>query len=179
MSGVRKAEDSNKVLELIREVTSDMDIGEDSVRIGLVPKQCSGLPEMQLKGTMSKNDVIEHLDHMTTPTESHTASVLKYMRKTSFSVNNGARESGTCKRVAVLVLDENVVDLQKAIKEARKAESKENVELYVIGVGRQIPPGALRSLATKPETQHIIQVSSFQDLPSVKEKLMTAVCKNK
>ena len=54
-------------------------------------------------------------------------------------------------------------------KAADHLKKQENVEIYVIGIGKKVRHESLKRLASNPE--NVFQVKNFKDLKTLKEKI--------
>ncbi len=112
---------------------------------------------------------------MITSLRPSTTSVLKYMRRVAFHKANGGRKDA--KRIAVLIVDKNDnPDIIRALREAAKARIMKNIELFVIGVGKDVNPEDLRQLASPPPGQHVFHVLDYDELQSIAIRIKQAIC---
>ena len=167
-------ENTEKALNFFRELTRGLDVSDDKVHVGLVPKDCRDIPEVDLKTFSDREDVLDTIDRLTNQAQADTTDVLRYMRKTSFSNKYGARSRA--KKVALVIVDEAPDNMAAARKEAERLQLKRGVELFVIGVGKHVKPAKLRRLATDPVDQHMFHVANYDDLYSIVPVVQQAVC---
>ena len=93
--------------------------------------------------------------------------------RSSFRESNGARPDA--KRIAVLIVDEGD-DLGRAKYESLKLRSRSNVEVFVIGVGKELDEGKLRGIASESASQHVFIVSSYDELPMLIYRVKQNMC---
>ncbi|KAK2157691.1 hypothetical protein LSH36_186g01070 [Paralvinella palmiformis] len=167
-------ENTEKALEFFRELTRGFDVSHDKVHVGLVPKDCRDIPEIDLKTFTSRDEALDTIDRLTRQAQADTTDVLRYMRKASFSQRYGARSRA--KKLALVIVDETPDNMAAARKEAERLQVKKGVELFVIGVGKHVKPGKLRRLATDPDDQHMFHVANYDDLYSIVPIVQQAVC---
>ena len=71
---------TEKALAFFREVSSSFDIDSDKVRVGIVPKDCNELPELNMEELNDKEAVMGQIDSIIENIPA-TAAQIKYMRK--------------------------------------------------------------------------------------------------
>lgn len=173
-TGADRAE-AQKVLQMMSGVTEQTDVGEDAVRVGLVPKDCFTVPGFQLKHTQSKEQLLAKIDGRYAAASRGTQQILKYLRKNSFTEDNGARPEAA--NIAILILDDSSDSLEESIMEATKSRDEEGIHLIVVRVGDKVSAEEAELIASRPD--HIISVNSYDDLPSLATQLkemMDEIC---
>ena len=171
-SGTRN--DTASEMAFYREVLSGVAFKDDQIRVAVTPKRCKGMGRVDGKSGWDLRGLIEKLDGLIED-DSGLADTLHYMRTTSFSESEGARDGA--KRLAVLIMNENDSgDMQTALREAFKARIMANIELFVVGVGKNLNPFDLRYMATQPPEQHTFHVINYDELPSLVVRLRNAMC---
>ena len=174
-TGVRNPRDLNEVTRMTKKITSSMETDSEHVRIGVVPNDCSSSPEMQLKDSFNKENVIRNLNKMAAA-ERGAASTINFMRTSSFSVTSGARENPNVRRIGILVVGDNVKNMGDTLKEARKAMHLNKVELFVVGVGDHVHSTGLKLMSSRPFSNHIFRAADYTQLPSIADKLLEQLC---
>ena len=170
---------TNHGLAFVRAIASGMNIGEDKVHVGLLPKDCYSVPGFQLKEGHNEQtlDRLLDADHFST---ADTMTQLKRMRDSSFSLENGGRDGAA--RIGVIVIDKNSIDLSEAQLEAQYAKDMEGIELFVVGVGDSVSDSELNAIASEPTEKHVFRVDEYCDLLSVADHLtkrIDQVCASK
>ena len=102
--------------------------------------------------------------------------VLKHMRKDAFNYKHGGRKG--VKKMAVLIIDEDLKNPRRALQEAKRARLR-GVEIYVIQIARQKPPKAVMMMSDDPRDDHFFSIPSFDDLPVLKDRFLTSLCDGK
>lgn len=174
-SPVAAAKSTRRSMAFFKKVARGLDIAEDKVRVGLVPKECDSVDAVELRDTDQKqNAVLEKLDTFIAK-QASTASVLKYMREASFNPTNGARQKA--KRIGVIIVDEAEGSLEEAKRQAQRAKRDGDIELFIIGVGKKLNKKDLYALATRPIRQHVFLVKSYKKLGGlVAKRVQKAIC---
>ena len=162
--------ETNEGLDFVKRVAAALELGEDKVHIGLVPKECHPVPGFDLNEATDKEDILERLDGGYAAAQ--TSEVIKYMRRRSFHDDNGAREDA--QKFGVVVLSGATSDRKTLAREALKAKSN-NIELFVISVG-DVPQSDVRAVVGRSdEESHVFQVPSFAELADVAEELVVTI----
>lgn len=164
-------DNADKTLAFFKEIVAGLDIKDDNIRIGLVPKNCDTLPDINVDGSESRDDLLAKLDRVIAE-QGSIDSVIRYMRKNSFSTDSGSREHS--KKIGVVIVEEGD-NLYKSKIEALKAREA-GIEIFVIGVGSDIKFYRLKSIASHPASEHVFRVKSYDELPPILRKVENAIC---
>ena len=159
-----------EILSMIGDCTDELDMGDNAVRIGMVPKECISIPGIKLSGDIDGSSIMG--DFEKEYAAAHTSKVLKYMRKKSFTEEFGAREEA--QKFGILIVDAASTDFKQTAIEATKAR-KSGIEMFVIAVGDNIPNHELTSIASGPLDDHIFRVNSYDELPQTVKKLVKLI----
>lgn len=161
--------DTLKTMQFFRNISSRMDIGPQKIHIGLVPKDCEDIPEVRLGRNIRK--ALHQIERRSLPS---TASVLRYIKESAFTEERGGRPN--VKRIGVLVLDGPLDRMKLAAKEAIRLREEENVELFVVGVGKEVLPNDLKAIASSPADSHVYHVENYDELPSIVSQVTAGIC---
>ncbi|XP_046343343.1 integrin alpha-D-like [Haliotis rufescens] len=101
------------------------------------------------------------------------SSLLKDMRRSSFNKKKGGRYDA--KKVAVLIVDGNLEQPLKALREARHARVR-GVEVYVAQVGNGMPQKEMKMMCDAPSQQHFFQVENYDELKGLQNQLLDILC---
>ena len=97
---------------------------------------------------------------------------LKRVRMTVLSERYGDRP--TVKNIVVIVTDgETYPNLRKTINEGRRNHNAEN-HIFVVSVGYD--GRELRRVATPPYSSNLVEVATYDDLESVRERIAESIC---
>ena len=165
-----KADDTKQALRFIRDLVQEFDIADDSVRLGMVPKQCASVAGFSLTSAANKEDILDMFTLDNNHTRYDTASVLNYMHTQSFQ-NTASPKRAKAKRIGVIIIDSDSKNATVTALEALSAKDEADIELFVVTVGKQVSDHEARLIASEPEDQHIFSASSYADLVSVAELL--------
>lgn len=159
----------NDILSMMAKLTDELHMGDDAVKIGMVPKECISLPGISLTSQLDTDSVIEIFGKEYSAAA--TGKNIKYMRKKGFSEDNGGRNNA--QKMAIVILDSKSSNYKQSVIEAAKAKHNK-VEMFVISIGDNVSMEELKQIASHPLERHVIKVGSYatlgQIIPSIVEK---------
>ncbi|CAH1791714.1 unnamed protein product [Owenia fusiformis] len=165
-------ENRNSALDFINKVIKDMEVGNDNIQVGMVPKDCSSLSGFTPSDFNTKDQIKNGLDsNKASPAKS--GSALEYMRKTSFTEEGGCRME--VKKIGVVIIDGTTEDLDKIATEAKRLREND-IEMFAIGVGKDIDESILRLIASEPSMRHIYTAGDYADLQFMRSDFLDVVC---
>lgn len=159
-----------KSLDFIKDVAGSVDISNHSVQIGMLqPDECIPVAEsFTLDGDR---------DHLVSALDSHEKDklpkLIRELRKHEFNRRKGGRKDA--KKIAVILVDGELAEPLKALKEAKRAQLKD-IEVYVIVVGLNPPQPEVREMCAYPPQDHFFQVPDYDRLKSIEESLIQMLC---
>lgn len=173
-------DETQKSMTFFREISRLLPIGEDKIRVGVVPEDCRELSEFRIEQSGDTDDILDQLDrYIKEETKISFARQLKYMRKVSFQSNHGSRDTTSdvdVKKRAVVLISEND-DLDRARKEAYRLKSYADVELFAVGIGTDPDfQKSVRSIVSRPARSHAIFISDYNELPTVLDNVQRFIC---
>ncbi|XP_060073197.1 collagen alpha-4(VI) chain-like [Ylistrum balloti] len=162
---------SNHVQNLIADTIlnfGNMDTGV--LRAGLLTRYCDNddiylnhYPHLDEMVPVLKNPEFRGLDRM-----------VWQMQNQSFETANGGRE--TARRIAVVVVDNNVEKLDHLALEMRRAKSKKDIQFVVITIGENPKFESLKRSVLRPVDDHFFNVASHSDLSLIKDTFVSSLC---
>lgn len=161
-----------KILEMMSKAADELKMGENGVKIGMVPKECVSLPGLDLTGELDTTLLSEQINEGYAA--AHTPKILKYMRQQSFTEDHGSRPDA--QKMAIIILDKASPNYKYAAAEAAKAR-KMGVEIFIVAVGDDITDGELRLVASSPLEDHVIRVNDYSELPGISSDLVDLINK--
>ncbi|OWF53570.1 Cartilage matrix protein [Mizuhopecten yessoensis] len=164
-----------KMENFLKQSISKLDVGPDKVHVGLM--QYSSYPNVEFPLNMYTDRIdalkaVENIHYMSGGT--NTADAIKYMREHMFSLNSGAR--GNVPRIAIVVTDGGSINGASTTYQADQARQTNNIGLIAVGVGNNINKNELDSIADNPASQHVITVSSYDQLDQIVDQLLAKTC---
>ncbi|CAH1791713.1 unnamed protein product [Owenia fusiformis] len=174
--GGKDAEDDekrNRGIDFIKTLVDDMKIGEDAIKVGLVPKECQGIEGFDLN-TFNDKKAIEEMVQESKSESSSTSTTLRFMREVSFKPNGGARKHA--KKVGVIIIDGETdeKEIRKSIFEAKKMKDEHDAEIFAIGVGPNIDRKMLKLITEDDE--NVFMAGSYAEAEERKQEFLDQLC---
>ncbi|CAH1791715.1 unnamed protein product [Owenia fusiformis] len=160
-------------LAFIKSIVQEMNIGPQYVQVGIVPQDCMGMEGFGMNRFYDQNSLFNAIDSNNV-IESNPTRTITYMRHRVFNHHGGARQN--VKRIGVLIVDNMTNDVERLRQEARNAKTLDKMELFVIGVGRNINTNYLSAIASSSSGRHIYRVSDYSALDMIRENFLNNLC---
>uniref|UniRef100_UPI00398E99DF collagen alpha-6(VI) chain-like n=1 Tax=Pristiophorus japonicus TaxID=55135 RepID=UPI00398E99DF len=162
-----------KVQEFLYTLVNGFDVGEDTVRIGLI--QYSGTPrtEFFLNTYSDKTEILQYLQQL--PYKgggTRTGLGLKFMLNKHFVESAGSRASTGVAQVAIIVTDGQSQD---SVGAPAKALRDRGITVYAIGI-RDAVRKELEEIASEPVGQYVYNVADFAALRGISQAVIELVC---
>ncbi|ESO97406.1 hypothetical protein LOTGIDRAFT_231577 [Lottia gigantea] len=162
---------TKKSLEFVKSVSKAVDIDKDNIQVGLMSAECEpGNEGFSLGAHRNQHELMNAL---TEKRGTDITKLLKTMRRNSFRSSQGARKDA--KKVAVVVVDGNLEQPLKALREARFARIR-GVEVYVVAVGNDKVQKEMEMMCDAPTQQHFLRVENYDQLKTLKTELIDMLC---
>lgn len=169
------------VLDFMKGIVRDLNIGPDRVQVGVVIFGNTAEPQFQLNTYRNKADIINRIDRIPYLDQStNTPEAIRYTRTTMFSQQNGDRPFAP--NSAIIITDgvpRVPTDLREAlrltIQEADLAR-QQNINVFAIGVGPEITQSNLNQIANQPSSQYTFKVDQFRQLENILIQVSSAAC---
>ncbi|XP_077971175.1 sushi, von Willebrand factor type A, EGF and pentraxin domain-containing protein 1-like isoform X2 [Styela clava] len=151
-------------------------IGFDAVLIGVAQYSDDPRIEFTLNQHPSTEELIGAVNRMGYKGgNTATGRALDFLRTVMFSTDQGSRLDGSVRKTAVIITDgESILD---DVSEPARLLRETGVEVFSIGVGSALI-SELSDIATDPDSDHMFSVQNFDDIKSIKDKLLKDVCKS-
>lgn len=164
-----------KQKEFIKSIILDFTIGSQSTRVSVLTFTEDANINFRLNTYNNRPDIIKAIDEIqfTSNGRTRTDKALARAYNEVFQPGNGAR--GNQPDIAVLLTDGGSNDKQATMREIHIAKTR-GIHFIVLGIGNWLDEYELQSLASYSYTQNLIQISSFDDLPSVRTRLRDLIC---
>lgn len=164
---------STQIISTIHRVSATFDVMAADVTFGSVTSsQCVEQYNMRLSESL---ELSKQVRSVVRTQQSQMTSVLKNLRISGFTVQNGHRV--TAKKVAIIVLDAGSTNkLALVASEAARMRS-DDIEVFVITSGRQ--GGQLvNDIVSEPKDHHIIQLPGldFSNHTYASDKIVEFLC---
>ncbi|XP_050408316.1 collagen alpha-1(XII) chain isoform X5 [Patella vulgata] len=163
---------TKKTLEFVRDVSKSVDIDQDNVHVGLMSAGCdAGEEGFSLGAHRNEQAMKDAISRNQRGTD--ISKLLKDMRRNSFSSKEGGRKDA--KKVAVVVVDGQLEQPLKALREARFARIR-GVEVYVVAVGNGEVQKEIEMMCDDPLQKHFFRVENYDQLKGLKTDLVDMFC---
>ncbi|VDI08206.1 matrilin-1-like [Mytilus galloprovincialis] len=162
---------SKIVYNFITEITDEFNMNDgDGIRVGIMSRNCHE-HDIHLDDYIQKDELMGAINSIEFQ---GMGPILHNMRKHGFKESHGGRTEA--RKIAVLFVDEETEKLDFVFQEAAEAKSQ-GIEVYVVSIGN-VNVDVLRKIASEPVGSHVIKVSSYDDVPLLKEDFVNSVCED-
>ena len=137
---------TNRALTFYQSVISELPLRDENINIGLVPKNCKHIPELNLENNKEPQERKGTIEKWSASLKdrANLEPVLKYLHKFSFNTKHMkfAVHHGKVKdhgRMAVIMVDSfgSKHDVTKSLREAAKLRIMKGVEMFVVAIGKK------------------------------------------
>ncbi|CAH1788337.1 unnamed protein product [Owenia fusiformis] len=176
-SGSIPEEDFQKVLDFLKYVVVELDVGISKTRIGVITFFTNAIIRFHLNEYNNRADVYGAIDRIPyTGGATNTPEALQLMRLSMFTSQNGDRPD--VPNVALVLTDGNSnVNELETLPQAREARNA-GIHLFAAAVGKEINMGELRGIATDPDVKNVFQVADLSDLVDIVSAIADPICKD-
>ncbi|CAC5389271.1 COL6A [Mytilus coruscus] len=162
---------SKIVYNFITEITDEFNMNDgDGIRVGIMSRNCHE-HDIHLNDYIQKDELMGAINSIEFQ---GMGPILHNMRKHGFKESHGGRTEA--RKIAVLFVDEETEKLDFVFEEAAEAKSQ-GIEVYVVSIGN-VDVNVLRKIASEPVGSHVIKVSSYDDVPLLKDDFVNSVCED-
>ncbi|XP_062972130.1 collagen alpha-3(VI) chain isoform X1 [Elgaria multicarinata webbii] len=160
----------SSVREFIGRIVNNLNVGSDNTRVAVI--QFSEDPKVEfLLNAHSTKDEVQAAVRRLRPkggSQVNLGSALEYVSKNIFTRPSGSRIEEGAPQFLILIFsrmpDDDVEDPAHQVKE---------VGVAPLAIGKNVAREELIKIALSPE--HVFQVSTYQDLPSLEQKLIAPI----
>ncbi|XP_074645678.1 matrilin-1-like [Tubulanus polymorphus] len=166
------AKDVVKTRAFMKNITTSFNMGKNKIKVAALPTKCNSVPGFRLnEGGEDKKVALEKIGADTN--KDALTALLTDVRTDAFEEKNGARKG--VKKIAIVVTDNKPENPRKTLLEAMKTKMSD-VEIFVIGVGKEVDSKLLKNIASTPTERHVAFVPNYSTLHETKEMLVDNVC---
>lgn len=162
-----------RVLDFVRSVIQDLDIGYDATRVGVVTYGNRAEVNFDLKTYTEKNELLDAVSRIRwKDEETNTSGAIWTMREKMFTVEGGDRSAAP--NLGIVITDgESNRDHGNTIPYAEDAK-RAGITMFAIGIGDNVNDTELSGIASN---NSVYKVGDFQQLTSsLKLKIVGAAC---
>ena len=171
------------VLEFMKNIVRDFNIGLNNVRIGVAIFGNDVQPMFQLNAYSNKNDILNAIDRIPFLDQTtNTPAAIRYMRTTMFTPQNGDRSFAPN---SAIIITDGVPRVPSDVNEARRLTLQEanlarsqGINMFTVGIGPELTTEFLAQIADKPTSTHVFQVNQVRDLETILNQVSSAACGN-
>ena len=168
-----KKDDFQKEIDFVSNFVKDSTIGPDHIQIALLIYADNSNFLIKLNDFKDKDQLLLKLrnikrDHGFTNTE----KALEDVRNQAFSSQNGGR--GSSVKQVVIVITDGVSIKPNATQAAAEALHSLNVEVFAVGVGKEVDVVELHHIASN--VNNVITVTDFPNLKKIEKTIIKTVC---
>lgn len=156
------------VRDFVMNVVNSLDVGSDSIRVGLVQFSNTPVTEFSLDTYQTKSEVLAHLRQLQPQGGSglNTGSALRYVHANHFAAAGGSR---TREHVPQLLLLLTAGPSDDAYLQAANALAREGVLTFCVGAN-QANRAELEQIAFNPSLVYLMD--DFSSLPALPQQLI-------
>lgn len=167
----------DKMLGFVKTLVKGFNVGQNNIRIGLQTFSNRANVQFNLNKYTDKQAVMNALDHI--PYNSggtNTGTALNTMANKMFTQPNGDRPG--IPNIAIVMTDGRSNNPPNTANEAKKVQ-KAGINVYAVGIGKGIDRNELNTIATDPDSSHVMTVDSFDKLQQISAGFQARACQSK
>ena len=169
------------MLTFVTNVVSNLNIGSDQVRVGVIQYSTKASVRFSLNSYMTNASLLEAIANIKyAGSGTYTnAAILTCIEQ--FNTSYGARpKSNGIPRIAIVITDGYSTNSAATVAAAEIAHS-EGIISYAVGVGDNVNMEELAIIATDPDTQYVRSVAEFSsnEFRILQESLNNEACRGK
>ncbi|KAG7336265.1 hypothetical protein KOW79_000958 [Hemibagrus wyckioides] len=163
------------VRNFLHRMISGLEIGSDSVRVGMVLYSDTPAAEFYLNTFDKKDEILQYIKLLPfRGGESSTSKALKFAREKLFTKDTGSRHDLGVQQIAVVITEGDSRD--NVTLEAEKLR-KSGVQVYALGVMKDNGTH-LKEIASYPPERFMFSVESFAKINTMEKVLTKTLCNN-
>uniref|UniRef100_A0A8C5CL77 Matrilin-3 n=1 Tax=Gadus morhua TaxID=8049 RepID=A0A8C5CL77_GADMO len=163
-----------KAKDFLQDMVDNLEIGQDSTRVGVVNYASTVQLDFMLKTYFDKTSVKQALARIE-PLSSGTMTglAIKTAMERAFTAESGARPASmNIAKVAIIVTDGRPQDKVQDVAAAARASG---IEIYAVGVDRA-DMESLRLMASPPLDDHVFYVETYGVIEKLASKFRETLC---
>lgn len=173
-SGSIQDEEFKKELRFTEDVVSMFQIGEDKVRVGVLSFSKTVTPQFGLGDYVDRADLFRKISQVTYEgLGTNTGEALSYLHTKGLSPS---QTRPSVPHIAVVLTDGMSQDMPATLREAKKVHEA-GITVFVIGIGRQVDKIELEAIGSRPSSNYVFMIDSFDALNFIKKELAIKACK--
>ena len=170
-----------KLWKFVRNIISNLNVDEGDIGIHLIT-ECAEVPELHLNEFDTKSDIMGYFDSIR-PIKGQTAGLLRAMTKNLTEANTESSGNdvlpATRHKVGVYITDGKSDDLYSTLREAQSAKLDNDIELFAVGVTKDVDPVELNAMVSCETDDHLYNVPTHSNLHKFVKVLSHRLCECK
>ncbi|XP_060575096.1 collagen alpha-4(VI) chain-like [Ruditapes philippinarum] len=161
----------SQVKDFVWNVSQVLDIAQSKTRVGLMTFSRFPIIRLSIVDTENKTQVLDDIKsvpYVPGLTETHTA--LSLLQREGYF---GSRSN--IPHVAMLITEGKSLHT-KDTSDAAASLHSHGIQVFVVGIGHNVASTELHTIASDPDSGHLLTVETYKELPSIIEKLTTLTC---
>ncbi|XP_034144568.1 collagen alpha-6(VI) chain isoform X3 [Esox lucius] len=174
-SGSIGNENFQLVRGFIHKIVEGLNVGLNSVRVGIVLYSNKASAEVFLNDFLEKSNILSYIKLL--PYRgggTNTGEALDFARKNMYNKNQGSRKQEGVQQVAIVITDG---ESQDNVTSRAAALRRSGVTVYAVGI-KDADEKELTQIASYPATKHVLKVDNFADLKTLEMRLKKSLCYN-
>ncbi|GAB1601230.1 collagen alpha-4(VI) chain-like [Argonauta hians] len=165
--------DFKKELGFVSTFLNGLETGPDKIQVGVVTFSSDAKSELKLNEFSQKQDIQAAISKIRYRGGStNTWIALQHVQTESFTTDNGGRVG--VPKIVVIITAGSSSGKSKTLDQA-KLLHKDPLQIIMVPVGNNVDSDEQKAIASKPE--NIYQVSDFDSLPTIEDKVVQNFCK--
>ncbi|KAK3552012.1 hypothetical protein QTP70_031601, partial [Hemibagrus guttatus] len=163
------------VSNFLHRMISGLEMGSDSVRVGMVLYSDTPAAEFYLNTFENKDEILQYIKLLPfRGGKSSTSKALKFAREKLFTKDTGSRHDLGVQQIAVVITEGDALD--NVTLEAAELR-RSGVLVYALGVTKDNVK-RLKEIASYPPERFVFSVGSFAKINTVEKVLRKTLCTN-
>ena len=162
---------SNLILDAISDMMFQTNSEKEKIKSGVLTKSCQSHHDTPLSFYGNRK---EFLVKATSSISDGLSGLLRKLRHHAYQRVNGGRYDA--QNVAVIFVDGAATDFKKLQTEAKRVKFGNRIEVFIVVIGNQHAVSRFGTLCSRPLSEHLIHIESFEKLNTLKSSLMPTFC---
>ncbi|XP_029648870.1 collagen alpha-1(XII) chain [Octopus sinensis] len=154
----------------IKSIVGEFDVDPNHIQVGLLSNNCPRSTGFSFGAHKNKFDVLNSLNALES---SSMAQLIHKLRRHGFQSSNGKRTMA--KKIGIIIVDSSSEKPLTALEEAEIARSQ-GIEIFIIAIGESFSKKEIKLLCSSPATEHLFTVRNYEELESIRAKVLEKIC---
>ncbi|XP_029656962.2 matrilin-2 [Octopus sinensis] len=162
------------IKKFVKNLISIFPISRTQVRVGVITFSTYIKNEFNLNRYFTHRQLyyaINRIRYSNGATNTHLA--LNYLKRHAFQSRAGGRK--LIPQIAIVITDGRSTH-PKLTRDTARILKHSGIQVYAIGIGKQVPRSELVTIASNPSKEYIYGINSFRDLTKIKSSIASKTC---